>query len=110
LNRNLLLTLLLLNTATVFATTVIVSNITTKTFVTQVEKKVIFKEGMLYVQGFEGSGEIEVYSLIGNKITSIVIQELNSFQFPLSLKAGNIYIVRVLLASSEVYTYKVVAI
>jgi len=51
-----------------------------------------------------------VYSLIGNKVSELKTQELNAFQFNINLQRGNMYVVRILLASSEVYTFKVIAL
>ena len=85
-----------------------ISNITTFKKATQVEKNVFFKEGVLYLKGFEGPGSIEIYSIIGNKISETKTQELYSFQFSFPLELGNMYIIRV-ITQGTVSTFKVVA-
>ena len=90
--------------ATVFPT----PNITTITIATQTQKTVFYTEGSIYLKGFFGPGKIEIYSIIGNKITEIETQELNDFQFNYALDTGNMYIIRV-NTTNGVATFKVVA-
>jgi len=108
--RKLLLLFLFFTSSFAIASVHFVPNITTNLHPTQAEKKVFFKEGVLYFEGFQGDGTIEVYSLIGNKVSELKTQELNAFQLNINLQRGNMYVVRILLASSEVYTFKVIAL
>lgn len=69
--------------------------------------KVAYQEQQLHLLGVEGSGTIEIYSIIGNKIKEIKVQELNNFKTYLELDSGNMYIIRVRV-SNEVHTLKIV--
>ena len=44
--------------------------------VLQESKSIIYKLGILSLKGFVGKGSIQVYSIIGNKITDIEVQNL----------------------------------
>ena len=74
----------------------------------QVNQIVIYKAGNLLINGFNGPGEIEIYSIIGNKINSTYTQELFQFNFSLSLESGNMFIVRV-ISGNKVKTFKIIA-
>ena len=69
--------------------------------------KAAYQDQQLHLLGVEGPGVIEVYSIIGNKIKEIKVQELDNFKSYLELDSGNMYIVRV-TESNEVYTLKIV--
>ena len=60
------------------------------------KQNIIFKNGLIHVVGFCGSGKIEVYSIIGNQIINQKVQQFDSFRLPIKLKSSNIYIVRIL--------------
>ena len=60
------------------------------------KQNIIFKNGLIHVVGFCGSGKIEVYTIIGNQIINQEVQQFNSFRLPIKLKSSNIYIVRIL--------------
>ena len=62
----------------------------------QEKQNIIFKNGLIHVVGFCGSGKIEVYTIIGNQIINQKVQHFNSFRLPIKLKPSNIYIVRIL--------------
>jgi hypothetical protein len=106
--KKLLLFVLLFNVAALQASNISFSKITTIKKATQVEKNVFFNDGVLYLKGFEGPGKIEIYSIIGNKITETQTQGLSSCQFLYPLEQGNMYIIRV-ISQGEVNTFKVVA-
>jgi hypothetical protein len=69
--------------------------------------KVAYQDQQLHLLGVEGSGTIEIYSIIGNKIKEIKVQELDNFKTYLDLDSGNMYIIRVRV-SNEVHTLKIV--
>ncbi len=100
--------ILLLTFNIAFATKFLPPNNTISNTTTQELKNVLYNNGNLYLKGFNGPGVIEVYSIIGNKITDIKVQELGAFQLPYILESGNMYIVRVVTAK-KVNTFKVVA-
>lgn len=69
--------------------------------------KAAYQDQQLHLLGVEGPGVIEVYSIIGNKIKEIKVQELDNFKSYLELDSGNMYIIRVTV-SNKVYTLKIV--
>ena len=58
----------------------------------------------LYVTGFSGSGTIEIYSIIGNKINEIKVKDLQDFKMSVPLEKGNMYIIRVLTTEKNSYS------
>lgn len=74
----------------------------------QESPKAAYYEQQLHLTGFQGSGTIEIYSIIGNKIKEIKTQELQNFKTYLSLESGNMYILRVTI-SGEIHTLKIIA-
>ena len=90
------------------ATKLLPPNITIFKIATQEPKTVFYNNGNLYLRGFKGPGAIEIYSIIGNKITNKNIRELDVFKFTYPLDSGNMYIIRV-VTGKEVTTFKVVA-
>ena len=72
-------------------------------------QKVFYKNGVLYVDGFEGSGTITIYSIIGNKVYSIKLSDLSSYKMiPVNLKTGNMFIIRI-QSNTEIKTFKIIA-
>ena len=106
--KKLLLFILLFTTNIALARALSTPNITTNTTATQTQKTVFYSNGSIYLKGFIGHGNIEIYSIIGNKITEIEAQELEDFQFNYVLDTGNMFIVRV-STNNKVTTFKVVA-
>ncbi|MEK9739869.1 MAG: hypothetical protein VW262_01640 [Flavobacteriaceae bacterium] len=76
--------------------------------VLQTEKKIVYQEGYLYIQGFIGSGKIEVYSIIGNKITEEKVYDFSQFSFQIDLASRNLYVVRV-TSNGNIHTFKIIA-
>ena len=73
----------------------------------QQSPKAAYQDQQLHLLGVEGPGVIEVYSIIGNKIKEINVQELDNFKSYLELDSGNMYVIRVTV-SKKVYTLKIV--
>ena len=72
-------------------------------------QKIFYKNGILYVNGFEGSGVIAVYSIIGNKIYSEEFFDLSSNrQLPINLKSGNMFIIQI-HSDNKIKTFKIIA-
>ena len=105
--RKLLLFILLITINIASATTLLCSNITTFIPVIQTDKNVSYNNGKIYLNGFSGSGSIEIYSIIGNKIKEISVTELSDFNFMVQLGSRNMYIIRV-LSLNEVKTFKII--
>ena len=70
---------------------------------------VVFSDGILYFKGFTGQGSFQIYSIIGNKILEINVQNFHQFQFNSSFKMGNMYIIRV-ITKGKPKTFKIVAL
>ena len=73
----------------------------------QIQKIVFYNNGNLFLKGFNGPGAIEIYSIIGNKISNITVQELENIQLAFALKTRSMYIIRV-ITEKEVETYKII--
>ncbi len=69
---------------------------------------VLYKNGFLYIKDINGSGKIEVYTIIGNKILTTNIQNFQDSKIPVLLKNQNMYIIRI-ETQNQVYTIKIVA-
>ena len=101
--------ILLLNIQFASAADILASNITTFKTATQEQKSVFYNNGNLHIKGFKGQGLIEIYSIIGNKITDLRVQQLDGFQIQYPLKQGNMYIIRI-QTKVDIITFKVVAL
>lgn len=69
---------------------------------------VIYKSGVLTIQGLTGQGNVKIYSIIGNEIATYSRVDLINFQRNITLNANTMYIVHVELAG-ETKLYKFVA-
>jgi hypothetical protein len=83
------------------------SNITTLRPLLQTDKNVSYNNGNIYLNGFSGSGSIEIYSIIGNKISEISAKELSNFSFMVQLDSRTMYIIRV-ISINDVKTFKII--
>jgi hypothetical protein len=78
-------------------------------FIQNLIQKVFYKNGVLYVNGFEGTGTITIYSIIGNKVYSIKLSDLSSNKtLPVNLKTGNMFIIQV-QSNNKIKTFKIIA-
>lgn len=71
--------------------------------------RVIYKNNVLFIQGLIGQGKVEVYSIIGNKISEQKVVDLSNAQIPLYLESGNMYIVRIRYQGNVMKTFKILA-
>ncbi|MGB1806151.1 MAG: hypothetical protein ACPHL7_02700 [Flavobacteriaceae bacterium] len=71
--------------------------------------RVIYKNSVLFIQGLIGQGKVEVYSIIGNKISEQKVVDLSNAQIPLYLESGNMYIVRIRYQGNVMKTFKILA-
>ena len=76
--------------------------------VTQDQTAVIFRDGSLYFKGFIGQGSFQIYSIIGNKISEMDVQNFSQFKINTSLEMGNMYIIRVTIKGKS-KTFKIIA-
>jgi hypothetical protein len=73
----------------------------------QETKSIFYKLGNLSIKGFTGKGSIQIYSIIGNKITDVKVQNLTQFNLQVDLEKNNMYIIRV-LTNNNIKTFKIV--
>ena len=73
----------------------------------QESKSIFYKLGVLSLRGFFGKGSVQIYSIIGNKISDIETQELSGFNLQIDLRKNNMYIIRV-LNNSDIKTFKII--
>ena len=105
--KKLLLFIISLSFCIASATEIPSLNITIFNNSTQIHKIVFYNNGNLYLKGFNGPGSIEIYSIIGNKISNTMIQELANIKLPYSLQTRSMYIIRV-ITEKEVETFKII--
>ena len=105
--RKLLLFILLTNFCIASASHLPHLNITTFRPLLQTSKNVSYNSGNIYLNGFSGSGSIEIYSIIGNKISEISVKELSNFNFMIQLDSRKMYIIRV-ISINDVKTFKII--
>ena len=105
--RKLLLFILLTNFCFASASHLPHPNITTFRPLLQTSKTVSYDNGNIYLNGFSGSGSIEIYSIIGNKISEISVKELSNFSFMVQLDSRKMYIIRV-VSINDVKTFKII--
>ena len=73
----------------------------------QIKLKAAYQNQQLVLTGLSGSGKLEVYSIIGNKIKEINIQELDNLKLYLELDAKKMYVLRI-TSSTDIYTFKII--
>ena len=105
--KKLLLFILLVSFSIAFATEIPSPNITIFDNSTQIQKIVFYNNGNLNLKGFNGPGSIEIYSIIGYKISDTIVQELANIQLSYSLETRSMYIIRV-ITEKEVETFKII--
>ena len=73
----------------------------------QETKSIFYKLGNLSIKGFFGKGSVQIYSIIGNKISDTKVQDLSEFNLQIDLGKNNMYIIRV-LSNSDIKTFKII--
>ena len=66
------------------------------------------KNQQLLLSGLSGPGLLEIYSIIGNKIKEIKIQELGNLKLYLELETKKMYILRI-SSSTGIHTLKIIS-
>ncbi|MEE3034299.1 MAG: hypothetical protein VX325_00425 [Bacteroidota bacterium] len=69
---------------------------------------VLYENGFIHIKDIRGPGKIEVYTIIGNKILDVNVQNFLNSKIPILLKNQNMYIIRI-QTEKEVHTFKIVA-
>ena len=70
---------------------------------------IFYKNNTLNIKGLNGNGNLKVYSIIGNIICDIDIQNLANLSLPIELTRQNMYIIRVQTSENTIFTHKIVA-
>ena len=80
-------------------------------FVNIYQKKITiyYKNNTLNIQGLNGNGNLKVYSIIGNIICDIDLQNLANLSLPIELTRQNMYIIRIQTSENTIFTHKIVA-
>ena len=64
--------------------------------------------GHRFDNGFEGPGQIDIYSIIGNKIIETSTQDMFQYKLMSPLELGHMYIIRV-TTNGKAKTFKLIA-
>lgn len=70
---------------------------------------IIYENSTLFIKGVNVYGNLKVYSIIGNMIINLNIQNFSKVVIPLTLEKQNLYIIRIETADNRIYTHKIVA-
>jgi len=73
----------------------------------QETKSIFYKLGTLSIKGFFGKGSVQIYSIIGNKIRDVEVQNLSEFNLQIDLRKNNMYVIRV-INNSDINTFKII--
>ncbi|MGB2086037.1 MAG: hypothetical protein ACPH63_05650 [Flavobacteriaceae bacterium] len=69
---------------------------------------VIYKDGVFIIKGLTGTGNVKIYSIIGNEVAAFYNVDLYDFKRHISLELRTLYIVRI-ETSGETKLFKIVA-
>ena len=70
---------------------------------------IYYKNNTLKIQGLNGNGNLKVYSIIGNIICDIDLQNLANLSLPIELIRQNMYIIRIQTSNNTIFTHKIIA-
>ena len=70
---------------------------------------IYYKNNSLIVKGININGNLKIYSIIGNIILDINVQNLSNVLVPVDLIKQNMYIVRIETSQNRIITRKIVA-
>ena len=90
-------------------------NLPSSNFITQLNSisdetlNIIYQNNTLLIQGVKINGNLKIYSIIGNKIMDMNVQDFTKLIIPVNLDRQNLYIIRIETADNRVFTHKVVA-
>ena len=70
---------------------------------------IIYENSTLFIKGVNVYGNLKIYSIIGNMIIDLNIQNFSKVIIPLTLEKQNLYIIRIETADNRIYTHKIVA-
>ena len=70
---------------------------------------VVYQNNTLLIKGIHVNGNLKVYSIIGNMIIDMNIQDFSSVVIPINLVRQNLYIIRIETTDNRIFTHKIVA-
>ena len=70
---------------------------------------IIYENSTLYIKGVNVYGNLKIYSIIGNMIIDLNIQNFSKVVIPVTLEKQNMYIIRIETVDNRIYTHKIVA-
>ena len=70
---------------------------------------IIYENSTLYIKGVNVFGNLKIYSIIGNMIIDLNIQNFSKVVIPVTLEKQNLYIIRIETVDNRIYTHKIVA-
>ena len=74
-----------------------------------VSVNVIYQNNTLLIKGIHVNGNLKIYSIIGNLIIDMYIQDFTKVVIPISLERQNLYIIRIETTDNRIFTHKIVA-
>ena len=85
-----------------------------KFFVQTVQKNdesinIVYQNNTLLINGIYINGNIKIYSIIGNIIMDMNIQNFSKVNIPINLDRENLYIIRIETSDNRIFTQKIVA-
>ncbi|MGB2313356.1 MAG: hypothetical protein ACPH4K_08035, partial [Flavobacteriaceae bacterium] len=63
----------------------------------------------LLIKGIHVNGNLKIYSIIGNMIMDMNIQDFSKVVIPVNLEKQNLYIIRIETTDNRIFTHKIVA-
>ena len=70
---------------------------------------IIYENSTLFIKGVNVYGNLKIYSIIGNMIIDLNIQNFSKVVIPITLEKQNMYIIRIETIDNRIYTHKIVA-
>ena len=70
---------------------------------------IIYQNNTLLIKGIHTNGNLKIYSIIGNMIMEMNVQDFSKLVIPINLERQNLYIIRIETTDNRIYTHKIVA-
>ena len=70
---------------------------------------IVYQNNTLIIHGIYTNGNIKIYSIIGNIIMDMNIQNFYKVKIPVNLERENLYIIRIETSDNRIFTHKIVA-
>ena len=73
------------------------------------ELNIIYQNNTILIKGIRVNGNLKIYSIIGNMIMEMNVQDFSKVVVPINLERQNLYIIRIETTDNRVFTHKIVA-